>query len=62
MLFIVSRFIEAKYIKTQYDSEWGTFFLYSAYVILVGLLLSLVFTIVSFIYHFCRGLKKDENP
>ena len=22
----------------------------------------MVFTIISFIYHFCRGLKKDENP
>ena len=61
LLFIVSRFNEALFIGTEYADEWGKFFLYSAYFILVGFVLSLVFTIASFIYHFWRGLKKEKE-
>jgi hypothetical protein len=47
-------------MDTQYKDHLGLFFMYSSYIVLVGCVLSFVFTISSFVYHFCRGLKKDQ--
>lgn len=58
---LVARFVDANFIDSPYDKSLSGLMNGAIYTILAGFLISLILTIVSFVYHFWKGKTRDAE-
>lgn len=56
---LLSRFVEANFVNSPYDSRLSTLLTMCVYLTLAGLLISWALTVASFVYHFLTGKSKE---